>query len=234
MKTKWTILVLIAVSFLAACAPATPINTAAVSNPATEPIAASTDAAIVNPASSDTADPAGLTYLREEEKLARDVYMYLYEQWGIQVFTNIASSEQTHTDTIKSLLNVYGLPDPAEDLEPGQFVDASLQALYNQLTAQGSLSLADAIKVGAAIEEIDILDLQTRLSSDLPADIRLAYENLLSGSYNHLAAYTSTLLRQTGETYAPQYMTVDAYQAALNQASIIGNGNGNGYRGGQP
>jgi hypothetical protein len=231
MKTKWIFPTLITIALLAACAPTTPAEeTLLAVNSTAVPVAAATDAAVANPEPVNTADLSGLTYVREEEKLAHDVYQFLYEQWGVQVFTNIASSEQTHTDTVKSLLDVYALPDPAADLEPGQFTDASLRALYEQLTAQGSLSLADAFKVGGAIEEIDILDLQARLAGDLPADVRLAYENLLAGSYNHLSAFTSTLLRQTGETYVPQYMTQEAYEAALDQATT--GGNGNGYRGG--
>lgn len=194
--------------------------------------------AIPEPAIPESAPAAqtvedSLAYVREEEKLAHDVYVFLYEQWGVQVFQNIAESEQTHTDTVKSLLAAYGLADPAADLQPGQFTNPDLQALYNQLTAQGSQSLAGALKAGAAVEEIDILDLQERLAGDLPGDIRLAYQNLLSGSYNHLSAFTSTLLRHTGETYTPQYMTGDAYQSAIEQASTGGQGNGNGYRGGQ-
>lgn len=126
----------------------------------TEEPAPATEAAI----SSQPAAPAaqipedGLTYVREEEKLARDVYLFLYDMWGLQVFQNIADSEQTHTDAVKTLLDAYGLTDPAAATQPGEFVNPDLQALYNQLTAQGSLSLADALKVGAAIEEIDILD----------------------------------------------------------------------------
>ena len=65
--------------------------------------------------------------------------------------------------------------------------------------------------------------------------MRIVYENLLSGSYNHLLAFTSTLERQTGETYLPQYMNAEAYQAALSQASTGGYGGGNGNgQGGQP
>ncbi len=173
---------------------------------------------------------ASLTYMREEEKLAHDVYVFLYDRWGVQIFQNIAESEQTHADMVKSLLETYGLADPAANLGAGQFVNPDLQALYDRLTAQGSQSLAEALKVGAAIEEIDILDLQARLQSDLPDDVRFVFENLLSGSFNHLAAFTSTLERQTGEIYQPQYLTPEAYADALNQASA----GGNGYHGGRP
>ena len=94
-------------------------------------------------------EAAALLFMREEEKLARDVYNTLYEIWGQPTFTNIAASEQAHMDEIKLLLDRYSLADPA--LEPGSFTDPSLQALYDQLVAQGSVSLAEALKVGASI-----------------------------------------------------------------------------------
>ncbi|MDX9934235.1 MAG: DUF2202 domain-containing protein, partial [Sphaerochaetaceae bacterium] len=30
----------------------------------------------------------GIIYMREEEKLARDVYLAMYERWGIRIFAN--------------------------------------------------------------------------------------------------------------------------------------------------
>lgn len=172
-------------------------------------------------------ETAALLFMREEEKLARDVYNFLYAAWGQTTFQNIAASEQTHTDEIKLLLDKYGLADPARD--PGQFTDANLQALYTQLTAQGSLSLADALKVGAAIEEIDILDLQTRLAQTDNADIQQVYNNLMNGSYSHLQSFAGVLLTQTGETYQPQYLTAEQYQSII--TNTVGNGNGNGGQG---
>ena len=182
-----------------------------------------------------TDEAASLLYMREEEKLARDVYNTLYTVWGQPTFQNIAASEQQHMDQIKLLLDRYALTDPA--LAPGQFTDPALQALYNQLVAQGSVSLADALKVGAAIEEIDILDLQTRVAQTDNADIQLVYNNLMNGSYNHLNAYTNVLTQQTGEVYQPQYLTAEAYQSivtsAMGNGNQGGNGQGNGGQNGQ-
>jgi hypothetical protein len=166
-------------------------------------------------------ESASLLFMREEEKLARDVYNALYVVWGQSTFQNIASSEQMHMDEIKVLLDRYALTDPA--LAPGQFTDSKLQALYDQLVTQGSLSPADALKVGAAIEEIDILDLQTRLAQTDNGDIQLVYNNLMNGSYNHLQAFTSTLTQQTGEVYQPQYLPIELYQTII--ANTAGNGN---------
>ena len=163
-----------------------------------------------------TAEREGLLYMREEEKLAGDVYLTLYEQWQLPVFQNIANSEATHTETIKMLLDRYGLDDPAAGKEIGSFTNSTLQALYDQLVAEGSKSLADALRVGATIEEIDILDLEERIAQTDKPDIQLVYENLMKGSRNHLRAFTGTLQRQTGETYQPQYLGQDAYEEIIN------------------
>ena len=176
------------------------------------------------------AEISALSFIREEEKLAHDVYSYLYERWNQPTFQNIAVSEQTHTQAVLELLERYDLPDPASQ-EIGIFTNPDLQQLYDQLTSQGSQSLPEALKVGAAIEEIDILDLDARLEQIVSPDIQQVFENLRNGSSNHLRAFTRVLSNQTGETYHPQYLTEEAYQAFLGTAQ--GNGRG-GYRGSRP
>jgi hypothetical protein len=157
------------------------------------------------------AEVEGLLYMREEEKLARDVYLSLYAAWEIPIFQNIASSEQQHMDAVKRLLDEYGLQDPAAGQAPGAFVNPELQKLYDQLVEQGSQSLADALRAGAAIEEIDILDLEARAGQTDNAAIQQVYANLMKGSRNHLRSFVSTLERQTGETYQPQYLESAEY-----------------------
>jgi hypothetical protein len=178
-----------------------------------------------------TADEvAGLIFMREEEKLAHDVYLALYDLWGLPLFQNIAGSEETHTGAVKRLLDRFSIPDPADTTPPGIFTDPDLQKMYDDLVALGEISVGDALKVGAAIEEIDILDLQDHLSKTENTEIIRVYTNLLKGSQNHLRAFTSTLFRQTGETYQPQYMDENAYQAILSEA----NGRGAQNRKGRP
>jgi hypothetical protein len=174
-------------------------------------------------------EAAALLYMREEEKLARDIYNQLFALWGLPAFQSISASEQTHMDQVKLLMDRYALSDPA--LDPGQFTDANLQALYNQLMAQGSLSIADAIKVGATIEEVDIVDLQTRFTQTDNADIQLVYNNLMNASFNHLQAFANVLTQQTGETYQPQYLSADQYQVILSSTNGNGNQGGNGSQG---
>ncbi|MEA3327985.1 MAG: DUF2202 domain-containing protein [Chloroflexota bacterium] len=183
----------------------------------------------INSSGLSDAEINSLVFMREEEKLARDVYLALYDLWGLQIFQNIANSEQTHTDAVANLLDRYDIPDPADTSPAGVFVNSDLQSLYDELTETGAQSLRNALKVGAAIEEIDILDLQEYLGIIEEQAIRQVYENLLKGSENHLRAFTSTLEKQTGEIYQPQYMTQDAYNAIVSDDNRRG-GRGKGRR----
>jgi len=148
----------------------------------------------------------GLTKMREEEKLARDVYQVLYEKWGAQVFGNITQSEQRHMDAIKALLDKYNLPDPVTDPSVGVFTSPEMQELYEKLVAQGEQSLVEALKVGATIEDLDLYDLYELLDQTDNADIQRVYENLAKGSRNHLRAFT-TQLSLNGVTYEAQFLT---------------------------
>ena len=193
-------------------------------------------------------ETTGLLFMFEEEKLARDVYTALFAIWGQPTFQNIASSEQMHMDAVKSLMVQYGIDVPAD--VAGVFSDASLQALYDSLLTTGYLSLADALKVGATIEEVDIMDLQSRLALTENSNIQQVYNNLMSGSYNHLRNFVNVLQRQTGEVYQPQYLSADLYQTILSSTNGNGQGGtngsgtgfdtgttttgGKGYRGGRP
>jgi hypothetical protein len=135
----------------------------------------------------------GLKYMREEEKLARDAYLTLYEKWGLPLFNNISGSETIHMSRIKDLLDRYGLADPAAGKPVGVFTNPVLQQLYNDLMIQGSQSRTEALRVGVAIEEVDILDLQAYLKQTNKTDITNVYTNLMSASYNHLSAFNNQL-----------------------------------------
>ena len=160
----------------------------------------------------------GLVFMREEEKLARDVYITLYENWGMRVFINISGSEQKHTDAIKYLLDKYEISDPVEVDSLGVFKNEILQDLYDILIEQGSVSLVEALKVGALIEEIDILDIQKELDEHVDnEDITVVYNNLLKGSRNHLRAFVKNLSRQ-GIEYVPLKLTEEQYLFIINSA----------------
>jgi hypothetical protein len=155
-----------------------------------------------------------LNFMREEEKLARDVYLVMFTYWSSKTFTNIAESEQTHMDAIKTLLDKYGLLDPA-DPEIGVFNDTELQQLYDALVVKGETSKLDALMVGALIEEVDIEDLQAAVEQTDKQDLKRVYGNLKSGSENHLRAFVFQIRLLSGEDYEAQYLPQDAVDAIL-------------------
>ena len=154
-----------------------------------------------------------LTYMREEEKMARDVYLVMYEKWGAAIFSTIAGSEQRHMDTMKKMLDKYGLPDPAQPAA-GVFTDLDLQDKYDLLVSSGSLSYLDGLYVGATIEEIDMVDIQHAIEVTTHLDLLRAYQNLLEGSKNHLRAFVRALANQ-GVTYTPQYISQELFDAII-------------------
>ena len=158
-------------------------------------------------------EAAILTYMREEEKLARDVYLCMYEQWEAAIFNRIAISEQQHMDTMGKKLDKYSLPDPALPTI-GLFTNPDLQAKYDQLVADGVLSYIDGLEAGADIEEIDMLDIQYAIDITTHLDVVTAYQNLLEGSKNHLRAFVGALAAQ-GIEYVPRYISQELFDAIM-------------------
>jgi hypothetical protein len=169
------------------------------------------------------AETEGLLLMREEEKLARDVYQILYEKWSLQIFANIAQSEQTHTEAVRDLLEKYNITDPVTDDTIGVFKSETMQKLYTDLVAQGEESETAALTVGATIEDLDIKDLQDLIAETDNQDIKLVYENLMRGSRNHLRAFTRQLTMR-GETYAPQYISATDYATIISSSQETGMG----------
>lgn len=155
-------------------------------------------------------EKSDLLFLREEEKLARDVYIYSYNKYGLAVFNNILGSEQNHMNSVLNILEKYGLTDPAGSNEVGVFSNKELQSLYDQLTAKAAISLEDALAVGANIEDLDINDIKTFYMHTTKSDLLTVYDRLTCGSKNHLRSFVAQL-----GTYSPVYLTQAEYEAIL-------------------
>lgn len=163
-----------------------------------------------------TEESKALLYMREEEKLARDVYNFLYDKWGINPFGNIRESEQVHMNRVKTLLTTYGIDDPVarNNDKPGVFENAFLQQSYNELIAQGSKSLTDALRAGAKIEELDIADLEKRISISTKDDVLSTFRYLKEASGNHLRAFVRRLEMQ-GVSYEPVMLDKSAFDKII-------------------
>jgi len=155
-----------------------------------------------------------LIFMREEEKLARDVYTTLGNKWKLNIFSNIASSEQTHTDAVKALLVRYGIDDPSVNDTVGVFTSSVIQKLYDDLLLQGSGSSLDALIVGAIIEDLDINDLDKAISETSKPDILQVYKNLQKGSRNHMRAFVRDI-ETSGGTYTPKYISQDLFNSII-------------------
>ena len=134
-----------------------------------------------------------LVFMREEEKLARDIYQQMSAKWGLRIVANIKTAEQRHFDVIGGLLTRYVVTDPPQSAQPGVFADAGLSTLYNNLMAKGKMSVKDALEAGLAIEKVDIADLERALAATNKPDLKTVYGNLLAASRNHQQAFETML-----------------------------------------
>jgi len=176
----------------------------------------------------------GLLWMREEEKLARDVYQALGAAWEAPIFANIAASEQQHMDAVLTLLNRYQVADPAAGNDPGEFTNPDLQALYDTLVARGLTSCEEAFQVGVLIEQTDIADLDARLPDVTHADIRRVYTNLRAASVKHLAAFErqlTTLCAPGGASPMPSGPGPRGGAAVTTGRDGLGQGAAHRYRG---
>jgi len=165
-------------------------------------------------------DLAILLNIKEEEKLARDVYSALNLKWNNKTFSNISSAENTHMNAVIFLLQGYG-SEYTGVLEPGKFLNPVFQALYEDLIAKGSVSLEEAWKVGALIEEMDITDLAGLIEKVTDESIIMVFENLEMGSRNHLRAFTRQLTI-LGLNYIPVYLSTEEYSQIISTPNESG------------
>ncbi len=163
-----------------------------------------------------------LAFLREEEKLEMDVYITLYNKWGVKIFDNISKSENSHMSLVLSLLTKYNLPDPVGANTVGIFKNTNLQAIYNQLIFEGNKSTINAYVVGATIEDLDLYDIKSAMLNIDNQDIRYVFDILAKGSRNHMRSFYKNVIN-SGGTYTPQYITKDEFKLNIESEMETGN-----------
>lgn len=163
--------------------------------------------------------------MREEEKMARDVYLAMNDKWDHQVFSHISESEIYHMSLMKIWVDKFNLDDPVtrNNDKRGVFTDQSLRNLYNELTASGLQTREAAFRAGAKLEEVDILDLKTALAETGNADLQSTYRYLIHASENHLRAFVRNL-GALGKDYKPVVMSQKEFDEIINEQ---GRGMGN-------
>ena len=106
-----------------------------------------------------------LVFMREEEKLARDLYITLGTRFPhLKIFGKIDDAEQRHTCAVCDMLEKYGAADPSTNDNVGVYNGETyghyFTAKYEELVGRGSVSALDALYVGAYIEEFDMIDIK--------------------------------------------------------------------------
>jgi len=132
-----------------------------------------------------------LAYMYEEERLAKEVYLSVYQKQRIRQLYKIATnSEERHINAVKDLAQKYGIRLSPQ--QTGRYSIGHIQSLFNQLYSKGIRSQKDALEVGCIVEVTDIEDLNKYISEAQRAganDVVQVYDFLRKGSYNHYWAF---------------------------------------------
>lgn len=160
-------------------------------------------------------DGSALLFMLEEEKLARDTYTYLEDLWEINQFSNIKKSEQSHMNAVIGLLDQYNISYTL--LPYGEYNNPDIQKLYDQFIDYGSENEANALEVGANIEDLDIVDLANYIDATTNSTITNVFESLQCASRNHLRSFVNAI-EVSGNTYEPQYLTQEDYTLIINDS----------------
>ena len=113
----------------------------------------------------------------------------------------------------------YKNPGPTVNKSVNGLVKQGLVSLFNNMLTQGKLSALEALYVGAAIEEVDMLDLEQAIDSVDNDHIRRMYENLLSGSRNHLRTYIKQI-EERGNVYEALFLSQDEIDAVMHPKPV--------------
>jgi hypothetical protein len=180
-----------------------------------------------------------LVFLREAEKLERDVFTILGSMYpNSMIFGHIDDIEQGHADVLKYLLKEYGVKEPNVNDNLGAFTGEAFgkyfTANYRYLVGLGSLSELDAFYVSAYIEETNLLDIMQCPEEILKQDNGIdsaaqcgmnhtdnlellnVYHALAEGSKGDLRAYVDAIESVIGKgAYKPQALPQDLLDEIL-------------------
>ncbi len=118
-----------------------------------------------------------LNYALQDEYLAQAEYQAIIDNFGdVRPFTNVVNAEQNHIDALLKLFAEYGYTIPANDTATNAIVPDSITS---------------ALSTAVEAEKANIAMYNTFLAQDnLPADVRLVFQNLANASEGHLNAFS--------------------------------------------
>ena len=167
---------------------------------------------------------ADLEFMYEEEKLARDLYSRLGEEWNLPAFANISQSEAQHMAALEALFAKYDLEKPAA--APGEYNNSELAAAYQEFLTRALESEAAALELGKELEIKDIADLE-EVMVDAPEDFKAVYANLKAGSENHLAAFDRISNNERGSRGSQKAQNMQSGRGKMNKNNNRPNRGGN-------
>lgn len=153
-------------------------------------------------------------YLIEQEKLAHDLYSVLDTIWVTEIFNRLSGDERNHMEKLNAVAVDFMMvvPNHFNEYLPGQYINENLRHLYHDLLLDANLSLEDAYRTCANLEERKILDLRAALKQPNFELETLTYKALLIGAEDNFKLFLRALLEMNAG-YQPIHFSNSEFEA---------------------
>jgi hypothetical protein len=164
------------------------------------------------------AETKALINVHDNQKLSLFVYDSLFAIWGINPFGNIRYAEDQHVHFLDDVAENYALvldENGISNNNPG-FITQQAETIYQESISKGSLSVVDALKRGALLEEMSLLVLHEAKAVTIKSDLLHTFDILAMGSKNHLQAFNKRL-KMYGVNYEPGILEPKDFKNIINE-----------------
>jgi len=147
-----------------------------------------------------------VTWMYDQEKLARDLANKFLSRWGDPEFLTTAAAEQRHMDELLAVMNLYGLDPLIQTDTDGEFGDERHSDAFSSLMSRGWQSQRDAYIAAAYLEEWDIQEFTASIADSGETRLTEVYSWLLAGAREQLRFLVSRVLGH-GSSYEAQILS---------------------------
>lgn len=135
------------------------------------------------------AEQNDLLYMIEKEKMMRNIYKTMFQEYNVELFQSIYQAKESHLSLLSSKIDKYDVHNPLVYSAENEFENSSLQLVYDDFLAKKLIYEIEALNFVKNMEERHINYVETTVSQvDGNDDIVSVYNVILLGSQAHLDA----------------------------------------------
>ena len=156
-----------------------------------------------------------VVYLYELERFAKDIYQKSYDEWGLELFNTLTSTQSLNNSIIAILLDNYNITYNVTP-EAGVYTDDTIQGFYDTYVQETNTTIKDSLSMGVALEEKLVSEIDTLMQNrSLSDDVKIVYEIVKRSTREHIHSFNIALGQDDTNTSRPRGHHMDNGNAVL-------------------